>query len=203
MHSADCDEPRPTKMLFDEHRVIERVLHVLDKLARNVRDGGAIDTADAADVVDFLANFADRCHHGKEEAELFPAMERCGVPRDVGPTAVMRAEHDEGRAHVRAMRAALEAQPADFATFARRGSGFVHLLRDHIMKEDQVLFPMAEQMLDTAAREQLVAIFRRINDHDIGAEEYARGRAIADRLTATYGEPDAPAGPGGASCCAP
>ena len=207
MHaSRSCDAAsgvRPTEVLYTEHRVIERVLHVLSTLARGARKGEDVDLADARDALDFIVSYADRCHHGKEEAELFPAMERCGLPRDVGPTAVMRTEHDEGRAHVRAMRDAVGATPFDAATFARRGAAFVLLLRDHIVKEDQVLFPMAEQMLAPAALEELAAIFRKVDDHDIGEAERERCLAIAERLTAKYGEPPAPAGPGGPSCCQP
>jgi len=177
------------------------VLHVLAALARTSRAGGDVDLADARDTLDFIASYADRIHHGKEEAELFPAMERHGIPHDVGPTAVMRAEHDEGRAHVRALRAAVSAEPFDRATFARRGSAFVALLRDHIAKEDQVLFPMAEQILDGPAREELLAVFRRVDERDIGEPERARCLAIAERLTARYGAPAAPAGPAGSPCC--
>ena len=193
----------PTDLLYAEHRIIETVLHVVDGLARRARAGEDIDLGDARDAIDFIASFADRCHHGKEEAELFPAMERCGLPRDVGPTAVMRAEHDEGRAHVRAMRTAAQATPFDAATFARHGGAFVLLLRDHIVKEDQVLFPMAEQMLAPAAKEELRAVFQRVDEHDIGSAERSRCIAIADRLVAKYGAPDAPAGPGAARCCKP
>lgn len=193
----------PTDVLYAEHRIIEGVLHVVDTLARTARAGEDVDLGDARDAIDFIINFADRCHHGKEEAELFPAMERCGLPREVGPTAVMRAEHDEGRAHVQAMSAAVEANPFDAAAFARRGGAFALLLRDHIVKEDQVLFPMAEQMLPPAAKDELQAVFQRVNEHDIGDAERARCQAIAERLVAKYGAPDAPAGPEHAGCCKP
>jgi hemerythrin-like domain-containing protein len=197
------DDARPTAVLHAEHRIIERVLHVLSVLAAQAREGRELDAGDARDAVDFIASYADRCHHGKEEAQLFPAMERCGIPHDVGPTAVMRQEHDEGRAHVRAMRSALEATPPDAATFGRRAGAFVLLLRDHIVKEDQVLFPMAEQMLSPEAKAELAEVFRRVDDMDIGDEERARCLAIADRLISRYGAPPTPAGPGDACCCRP
>ena len=192
---------RPTDVLYAEHRVIERVLHALAALAGGLRRGAEIDLADARDAVDFIANFADRCHHGKEEAELFPAMERCGLPREVGPTAVMRSEHDEGRAHVRALRGALAAQPFDGTTFARRAGAFVLLLREHIAKEDQVLFPMAEQMLPAAAKADLAAVFRRVDDVEIGAAERARCLDIADRLATRYGEPEQASEASCGGCC--
>ncbi len=180
---------RPTSVLVAEHRVIERVLGALDRMAARARDEGALDVADAHDVVHFLREFADRCHHGKEEARLFPAMESRGLPHDAGPTAVMRAEHEEGRAYVRAMAASITGPAPHVAGFARAGAGFVHLLRDHIAKEDQVLFPMADGMLDDAEQARLLRAFADADESDFGHDVHVRFHAVAERLGTKYGVP--------------
>jgi hemerythrin-like domain-containing protein len=69
--------------------------------------------------VDFVRNFADRCHHAKEEENLFPRMEARGVPRDGGPIGVMLFEHEEGRAYVRAIAGAIDDYEADGIAAAR------------------------------------------------------------------------------------
>src|SRR5512137_79380 len=94
---------RATEILSEEHRVIEQVLSALEKMADETERTGELDVAGAKDAVDFFRNFADRCHHGKEEARLFPLLEQHGFSPDCGPTAVMRLEHEQGRAHVRGM----------------------------------------------------------------------------------------------------
>lgn len=190
MHRIDSGGPAaalsPTARLMTEHRVIEQVLGCLAKIADGAMSGKLVE-ADARDAVRFLQEFADRCHHGKEEAQLFPMLERFGMPSHVGPTAVMRAEHDEGRAHVRAMSAALDA--ADPRKFAREAGAFVGLLEEHIMKEDQVLFPMADGMIDAAAQSELGDRFDRVETDEIGAALIDECLAIADRLGAAYGVP--------------
>src|SRR5574340_70938 len=130
---------KPTDILSAEHRVIEQVLHCLEAMALQAVAQGRLDEQPARDAVAFLRNFADRCHHGKEEAQLFPAMEAKGFSADCGPTSVMRLEHELGRGHVRAMEAAIGAAVAgDSAAvrqFADHAQSYVELLREHIRKE--------------------------------------------------------------------
>lgn len=182
---------RPTEILSQEHRVIEQVLLVLDKMAETAFTRRTLDVADARDAVEFLRTFADRCHHGKEEERLFPMMERCGLPRDAGPTAVMRSEHEIGRGHVRRMDAAaadFEKGAADAADrFAFEARGFVELLRDHIAKEDQVLFPLADRMLTEAQQQELLGDFHHVESHDLGPGTHERLAGLAESLCRRYG----------------
>lgn len=181
---------QPIDRLMSEHREIERVATCLMRMALRARDEHALELTDALDAITFLREFADRAHHGKEEQFLFPALERQGMPRDHGPTSVMRAEHDMGRGHLRGMaetvtHAAASASP-ERDRFVGHALDFVTLIREHIEKEDQVLFPMADRMLDDAARAQLAAEFAQVDGRDIGPEAYVRLGAMADRLCERY-----------------
>jgi hypothetical protein len=70
----------------------------------------AIFSVSIGDCSGFFRNFADRCHHSKEEDELFPKMVEHGIPKEGGPIGVMLMEHDQGRAFVRGMSEAAEQQ---------------------------------------------------------------------------------------------
>ena len=72
---------KPTEILSGEHRVIEQVLTCLEQIAETCRKDGRLDKLSAEQALNFFRNFADRCHHGKEEAHLFPAIEAKGFPR--------------------------------------------------------------------------------------------------------------------------
>lgn len=180
-----------TEILSSEHRVIELVLGALEAMAERAFTKSELVLADARDAVLFLRTFADACHHGKEEARLFPAMERHGLPAGAGPTAVMRREHDMGRAHVRKMDEAVtdfEKGAPDAATrFAFEARGFVELLREHIAKEDQVLFPMADRMLPAAVQAELLRDFDHVETHDMGPGTHDRFAALAVSLAERYG----------------
>ncbi|PKL75707.1 MAG: hypothetical protein CVV27_13980 [Candidatus Melainabacteria bacterium HGW-Melainabacteria-1] len=64
--------------LKHEHEAILFSLGILEKLAGAARSGEESDTKDSRDLLGFLKEFADTCHHGKEEGILFPAMEKGG-----------------------------------------------------------------------------------------------------------------------------
>jgi hemerythrin-like domain-containing protein len=124
-----------TETLKYEHRVIEVVLEGLESLANDVESGKPLDREKAEKALEIIRNFADRCHHAKEEKHLFALMEERGVPRQGGPSAVMLQEHERGRAAVRAM---VEAVPgaangdaAAAATFVQNARTYVELLRQH------------------------------------------------------------------------
>lgn len=140
-----------TSRLRDEHRVILRVADVLQALLATEQETGSWDFDAAADCIAFFRRFADLCHHGKEEDLLFPELQARGMPRDAGPIAVMLYEHQQGRAHVGHMREALDGARAGdeekAAVLRNAASGYLQLIRGHILKEDNVLFEMADQLV--------------------------------------------------------
>jgi hemerythrin-like domain-containing protein len=182
---------RTTEILMEEHRVIERVLACIERIADDAEAKHLIDVASATDAILFMRTFADACHHAKEEERLFPAMERFGLPKEVGPTAVMRQEHEMGRGHVRAMDAAVAAAANSSAgaveRFVAESRALVELLRAHITKEDQILFPMADRMLPPDVQDELLRGFAHAELHEMGEGTHERFLSIADQLEARWG----------------
>ncbi len=175
----------PIELLMDEHRTIEGVMDALDACVDPRNTGAA--PADLAGFVTFLRDFADLRHHGKEEGILFAAMVDNGFPREAGPIAVMLGEHDEGRSHVRALAALASAdapwtvgQRASVTTHAR---AFTALLRAHIQKEDQILYPMALRHLPESAMSAVATRFADFEDGPAAARCRADLYALASVLT--------------------
>lgn len=178
-----------TQQLRDEHEGIKVVLTVLEQLAGELRQGHSVRTDDLAQIVDFLRNFADTCHHGKEEDMLFPALEAAGLPRNGGPIGVMLADHTEGRTHIRAMVEALKRLQNDEdagTEFATHAQGYVDLLRAHIEKENQVLFVMAERMLPPDEHARLTTAFEEFEATHIGAGVHERYHEMIHILRDRY-----------------
>jgi hemerythrin-like domain-containing protein len=175
---------KATDILMDEHRVIEQVLNCLEKLADQYEAGEKLDRTSALEALAFFRNFADRCHHGKEEGHLFPLLEARGLARQGGPTGVMLHEHEEGRRLVAAMANAVERDaPREFARHAR---AYVGLLREHIRKEDHCLFSMAAGILSDSDAEALAQRFEHVETAEMGEgthEQYLQlANELADRL---------------------
>jgi len=91
---------KATQQLKDEHEGVLLMLRILDEVSRQLKSGGLIRNEHFEDILDFLKVFVDKCHHGKEEELLFPALVKAGIPHD-GPIAVMLFEHEMGRKYVR------------------------------------------------------------------------------------------------------
>ena len=177
---------------MDEHRVIERAITALEAAARRLDSGRSIRAGFFIDAARFIKEFADGAHHRKEEGLLFPAMEAAGVPKDGGPIGVMLAEHEEGRRLTRGMRAAAEklaaGDEAARGEVVRNAMGYVQLLRQHIAKEDGVLFPMADRVIRDPARSELESAFERIAREEAGEGVHERYLGLAESLENEVGE---------------
>jgi hemerythrin-like domain-containing protein len=188
---------KPSDILSGEHRVIEQVLNCLEKIAAACRREGRLDGRSAREAIDFFRNFADRCHHGKEEAHFFPAMEAKGFSRTMGPTGVMLREHDQGRSFIRGMSESVEsAESGDAAArakFLQNAESYIDLLREHIEKEDHCLFAMANQMFSEEDQHQLLAAFHHVEAEEIGEGTHEKFLNLANELADRFGVPRAEA----------
>ena len=182
---------KPTEILSGEHRIIEQVLDCLEKIAQSCATEGRLDKTSAEQALDFFRNFADRCHHGKEETHLFPAMEAKGFPRQGGPTGVMLHEHEQGRTHIRGMAEAIERAAAGesgaVTQFVTNAQGYVGLLREHIEKEDHCLFTMANQALTENDQQRLLAAFENVEHEHMGLGTHEKFLSLADELADRFG----------------
>jgi hemerythrin-like domain-containing protein len=196
----------PTEILEQEHGVIEIVLSSLEKMAEMALKSGAIDIDSATDAIDFIRNFADRCHHAKEEVHLFTMMEEKGFSKELGPIAVMLHDHNVGRAYVRAMEESVHAvssgDEAAIHRFAENAMGYTGLLRSHIMKENRILYPMANQAFSDDDQLRLMEAFERVEKEEIGEGVHEKYHAIAQNLAEKYGVTSYSADPGcELGCC--
>jgi hemerythrin-like domain-containing protein len=180
-----------TDILQGEHLVIEQVLTCLEKLAHQCVEDKTLDATAARQALDFFQMFADQCHHAKEEAHLFPLLEARGFPPFHGPIQVMPYEHDLGRQYLRAMRSVMDraaaGDPDALALFADQARGYVILLREHIAKEDQRLFPMANHRLTEQDREGLLEAFAGVEDRHQEAGTHEKFLKIAGALAERFG----------------
>lgn len=178
----------PIETLMNEHRVIETVLDALEAYADQA--GRGADPADLGRFVTFIREFADHCHHAKEERILFAGMVAAGFPQEGGPIAVMLMEHDQGRALVgelaslsRRDRPWTAAEAKQVADHAR---GFTALLRAHIQKEDGILYPLAQAHLSAEKMQEIADRFARVEREEIGEGAHERYHALAESLAGKY-----------------
>ena len=169
---------QPIGPLMREHRLIERLLHLLENEVVRLEAGKIPDTPFIDQAVDFFRTYADRCHHGKEEDILFRELAKKPLlPEERKVLAELIEEHVQGRALVRAiseanMAAARCERPAsagDLIPLLRRLIGFYPV---HIAKEDkQFFFPVMQHFTP----EEMAAMLAEFDDFDrkLVHEKYA------------------------------
>lgn len=181
---------KPTEVLKQEHKVILKVLTAAERQIRAIEATGKMDVDKIEKMVDFFQNFADHCHHAKEEKHLFAALQERGMSREVGPIAVMLAEHQHGRNRVKAVAEALnKAKNGDRQALKQvreNLAAYVKLLKEHISKEDNVLFAMADKVLTAKDQADIMAAFEKVEKEEIGEGTHEKYHKVAEELAGQY-----------------
>ncbi len=181
---------RPTEVLKKEHKAIELMLKVLEKLCEKIESEKEVNPEHLDQILEFIKVFGDKCHHAKEEELLFPAMEDSGIPREGGPIGVMLTEHNLGRDYVKGMSEAVGKYKAGdknaAAKIIENARNYVTLLREHIDKEDTVLYRMADMRLSAEKEEELLAEFEKLEHDKIGVDKHEGFHRLLQHLETIY-----------------
>jgi hemerythrin-like domain-containing protein len=165
----------PIEKLKDEHKVILRGIDLLEKGATCLEQGENLSAEFFRKSIDFIRNYADKYHHAKEEDILFVRMGEIGFSPEMGPVAVMLQEHNQGRSYIAHMEQANERYAAGDISFIKdiikNARGYAGLLRQHIQKEDLVLYPMAQNAFGEAGIEKMQLDFARVEQKQNGIEQ--------------------------------
>jgi len=182
---------KPTELLVAEHDIIERMLNVLNEAADRLQRGDAVAAELFVKAADFIQNFADRCHHAKEEDILFKLMGERGIPTQGGPIAVMLIEHNQGRGYRKGLADAAERLKNGDASAEQavieNARNYSALLSQHIQKENNILYPMANQILSEQDQQNLQREFERVENDVIGKGVHEKYHHLVEELEKQMG----------------
>jgi hemerythrin-like domain-containing protein len=180
----------PIEDLVHEHKAIKVMLSIMNKIAENIRNDKSVDTNDLENIVDFLKTFADKCHHGKEENALFPALVEAGIPKEGGPIGVMLHEHTIGREYIKEISTKTEQFKSGNSEarqlIADSLSSYINLLYAHIQKEENILFPMGEKVLTIQKQNEIYEKFERIEEEVVGHGVHEQLHELLNKLKSKY-----------------
>ncbi len=178
------------EQLKEEHQAILLMLRIMEAACKKLEAGEDVSKDDLNNMVKFIKEFADKSHHLKEEDLLFPAMEEVGIPREGGPIGVMLSEHTIGRDYVNGLSIGIEEYAKGNTDAAKQiienARNYALLLSNHINKEDNILYPMAEMRLSKEKQDELLKEFERVNSEKIGLDKQKELIAILNNLKDTY-----------------
>ncbi|UCD80418.1 MAG: hemerythrin domain-containing protein [Desulfobacterales bacterium] len=181
----------PIEELKTEHQAVKLTLKILNKINQKIEGTGKPANPDHMEqLLEFFSVFVDTCHHGKEEDMLFPAMEQIGFSKDNGPIGILLYEHQVGRTYVDSMKNALsdckKGNDKALKKFVQNAKCYIALLNGHIDKEDNVLFPLAENNLSKEKQAELYEGFEKIEVERIGVGKHDEFHKLLDQLVKIY-----------------
>jgi len=175
---------KATQDLRKEHYDTLKVLRILDKMLISVGKDAAAKLQYYSELIHFLQVFVDKCHHGKEEKYLFVELENEGVKNEGGPIGDLLNDHNQGRQYIAAMTDAVQSK--DLAKFNTAAAKYRDLMRLHIVKENNSLFPMADELLDEAKQDELFEKFERHEESVIGHGVHEELHAMVHRWSEDF-----------------
>lgn len=175
-----------TQNLENDHFLILRLIEVMERIT-----GSAHPNVEHLEtIVKVIREFADGLHHAKEEQLLFPLMVQKGFSNESGPVAVMLHDHVQGRNFVKGMAENIslfkQGESGALNAIFSNMQGYADLLKNHIAKENNVLFRMADKAFTPAEQELLLLDFAKVE----GMQENGHSKddyvAMIDVLAGLY-----------------
>ena len=150
-----------TQNLENDHVLILRLIEVIERITEQSNP----KTEHLELIVKLIREFADGIHHLKEEQYLFPLLVQKGFSNEAGPVAAMLQEHIAGRNYVNALADHIllykQGIEASLTLIYENMLGYAGLLINHIQKENNVLFKMADKLLTAGEQESLLLNFEK------------------------------------------
>ncbi len=157
---------KATQNLRDEHKSILHVLRILDKMMLTDTKKDIVKLKYYDELVGFLKIFADKCHHGKEEKYFFGELINKGITNEVILIEELLEEHNQSRKYISGMSNSLTIKNVE--EFNVVAAKYRNLLMSHIEKENDILFGIADQLLNEEAQDDLFERFERYEESVIG-----------------------------------
>ena len=177
----------PKENLREEHGNIMKIFSALQKILPELEHRKEELIIDLELIIDFLEIYTDKCHHGKEENILFPALEELRNTEADNLTTELRSDHRTGRVLLKEIKLEFdklnkkaEYSPSVFIDTSKR---YIGLFRKHIRKENAQLLPMIEERFSKEQQARIEAQFERFEHENIGPERYEAFKATLEKLT--------------------
>lgn len=148
------------KILSDEHKNILEVINALIKECDSIESRKEIDKDFFKKTIDFVKSYADKFHHAKEEDILFVELCKDEVQMHCNPIQQMLYEHDLGRNFIKELEKGVKENNRE--KIIKNAKEYAHLLQEHIFKEDNILYPMADEALNSNIKNKILERFKKI-----------------------------------------
>ncbi|MDP1695647.1 MAG: hemerythrin domain-containing protein [archaeon] len=150
-----------SKILSKEHKDILKIVDALESEIGQLKNKD-INIIFFKKVIDFIRNYADKFHHAKEEDILFKEFNKYAEKECIhcNPLEQMLFEHEEGRKNIKIMESGLNEKNKNMLIDG--ATKYIQLIREHIFKEDNILYPMTDDLLSDSIKNKMLKNFKEI-----------------------------------------
>jgi len=179
---------KPTEELIYEHKAITSMLSVMNTISNNIKEKKVFYTNDVEKIIDFLSIYVEKCHRNKEENVFYPTLLLSKYPPEgVGE---MINEHKLAKGCLNEIACCVEnfklGSTFSGEMIADCMANYVQLIEDHIQKEENDYFPLANKVLSKDAQTEISKQFKLINDEFVGQDIQTRYDELLKSLESKY-----------------
>lgn len=180
---------KSTKDLTEEHESIAVFLAILETILSNMQSEKQINFEDLKWLFEFNRDFILKCHFDKEDCVFFPALESMAIP----PESIdfLIAEHEIAWSIAKAMRGFIqdyiEGQSNFKGDIISLGTSYIDFMKDHINKEEKIVFPLVDEIISMDMDEWLAFKFRLFIEERIGIGRYLDLQELLSYFKTFYG----------------
>jgi DUF438 domain-containing protein len=173
--------PDYLNQLINDHAVIEKALILLEKQAEL---GDKLNLPITKALLDVIWEFGEQCHNQREEKIYFPFLLEKGMPPQ-GPVAMMLSEHVSERDYIMQMKSMIEIFEATDdlpEKFKNTVLVYMDLTKNHIWKENDILYPMGRNFIQAQDEAYLMDAFLKLEAETIGQGGFLRYQTLVNSL---------------------
>jgi len=179
---------KPTEELIFEHKAIASMLNVMSNISNSIKNKKVFYTNDVEKIVDFLFVYVDKYHRNKEETVFYPALLLSKYPTE--SIGLMINEHKLAKGCLDEIECCVEnfklGSTFSGEMIADCMANYVQLIYDHIQKEENDYFPLANKTLSEDAQTEISKQFKLINDEFVGLDIHTRYDELLKSLESKY-----------------
>ncbi len=175
---------------MEEHNGIKVMLQALGSISDRLESRKSVNAEHLDMIAEFMQIYIDKCHHGKEEFLLFPALKETGATKESGIIEELLAEHVSGsncvKQFIEDSNDYKKSKDGASNQMTKNIRTYIEMLNKHIDKEDTVLYPLADQHLPAMVQGELMWRFEQFEEEVIGAGEHEKLNGLLNVLIDTY-----------------
>jgi hemerythrin-like domain-containing protein len=180
---------KPTENLNSEHKDILELLGIMSRISKNIISNEVFYTSDIEEIIDFLKHFIEKSHHKKEEI-FYPILSGVDNLKDKEELSVMLYEHVLSRNYLKDINSCVInckiGNSFSQDLLAESMMKYVVLIKNHINKEEKIIFPMADKILNETQQREVFSQFEKIEHKIVEHDFHGHYHRLLDKLKSKY-----------------